>query len=211
MKKRNNAVRWIIFVVLIVMAIYSLNPSYKVFFSSEKNLIEKIRLKYDLRQINKKLEKGENLTKTESGLLENFGKDEEYQTISDEELAKLAEFDKYKEHSLALGLDLQGGMHLVLEIDYKEMLKTLAKKKDQQLDDILSEVDSRSGLNKDSYFTELQKVFEEKNIDLSTYYGKTGRDNEDIISGLDSTSKKGVEVTLEKLRNRINQFGISEP
>ena len=35
--------------------------------------------------------------------------------------------EELRRKSLRLGLDLQGGMHLVLEIDYNEMLKKMAK------------------------------------------------------------------------------------
>ncbi|PID26845.1 MAG: protein translocase subunit SecD [Candidatus Cloacimonadota bacterium] len=211
MKKRNNTVRWFIFLILLVLAVYSLLPSYKVYFSKEKNLIEKIKRKNELKLITKKKNKGEKLTKNEERVFADLKDNEDYKTISDEEIERLNNFNTEKEHSLSLGLDLQGGMHLVLEIDYKELMKNLSKKKDQELEAILNEVEEKTGLDKEIYFDQLLSAFQKKNIRLDTYFGKKGREDVDIINYLDSSATKGIDVTLEKLRNRINQFGISEP
>ncbi|MBN2788791.1 MAG: protein translocase subunit SecD [Candidatus Delongbacteria bacterium] len=211
MNEHNNIVRWVVFALLFSWALYSLVPTYKVYFSSEKDMIEKVKTKVDVDKIIQKKKQGEKLTVLENNLFENFGNDPEYLTLAEEEIEKIAEFDKLNQKSLALGLDLQGGMHLVLEIDYDKLLKNKAKVKDKQLDDILAIAKSKSGNNKSLYFNQVRSAFTSKNIPMNLYFGKSNDSDEKIIATLDSAAKKGVITTLEVLRNRIDQFGIAEP
>lgn len=211
MKERNNLIRWIIFAALFSWAIYSLIPTYQTYFSSEKEVIEKIKLKNDLIRALEKKEAGETITALESRLIDEFGENPEYLTLAQEEIEKLDLYEKNNLKSLKLGLDLQGGMHLVLEIDYDQLLKNKALKKDSQLEDILAAAKQRSRNDKDIYFQEIQRAFSEKNVPLSEYFGKPGDSDKKILASLDSTARRGIKTTLEVLRNRIDQFGISEP
>jgi SecD/SecF fusion protein len=211
MKEHNNIIRWIIFAILFSWAIYALIPTYRTYFSSEKGTVEKIRIKSDLSRALVKKEAGESLTGLESSLIETYGNNAEYLSLAPEEVEKLAEFEKQNLKSLALGLDLQGGMHLVLEIDYDQLLKNKALKKDKQLEDILAVAKTRAGNDKDAYLDEVKAAFSEKSVPLNNYYGRSGESDEKILASLDSAAKKGITTTLEVLRNRIDQFGIAEP
>ncbi|MBU4486269.1 MAG: protein translocase subunit SecD, partial [Candidatus Delongbacteria bacterium] len=211
MKERNNMVRWIIFAILFSWAIYSLIPTYQTYFSSEKAAIDKIKVKTELIKAIAKKDKGENITGPEKKLINDFGDKAEYLSISEDEILKLDQFEKQNLKSLSLGLDLQGGMHLVLEIDYDQLLKNKALKKDKQLEDILATAKSRSGNDKERYFEEIQNAFSEKNVSLNNYFGKSGDSDKIILASLDSAARKGIVTTLEVLRNRIDQFGIAEP
>ena len=211
MKERNNMIRWIIFAALLLWAIYALIPTYRTYFSSEKAVVEKIKTKNGLIKAVAKQDRGEKLTSIERKLVRNYKDKPEYLSLAEEEIEKLNEFEKENLKSLRLGLDLQGGMHLVLEIDYEQLLKNKATKKDKQLDDLLAEVKSVNGNNKETYFEDVLKVFDEKNVQLNNYFGRSGDSNEKIIDNLDSAARKGIVTTLEVLRNRIDQFGIAEP
>ena len=211
MNEHNNIVRWVIFALLFSWAAYSLIPTYKIYFSSEKDMIEKIKTKVEIDKIVTKKKQGEKLTVLESNLFEDFGNDPEYLSLAEEELEKIAEFEKLNLKSLALGLDLQGGMHLVLEIDYDQLLKNKAKIKDRQLEDVLAIAKSNTGNDKSIYLEQVRFAFTSKNIAMNTYFGKTDDSDDKIIASLDSAAKKGIVTTLEVLRNRIDQFGIAEP
>lgn len=211
MKEHNNIVRWIIFAILFSWAIYALIPTYQTYFSSEKKTVEKIKIKSDLSKALAKKETGETLTSLESNLIKTYGDNAEYLALADEEVEKLAAFEKQNLKSLALGLDLQGGMHLVLEIDYDQLLKNKSLKKDKQLEDILWAAKSKAGSDKERYLDEVKIAFSEKNVPLNTYFGKSGESDEKILASLDSAARKGITTTLEVLRNRIDQFGIAEP
>ncbi|MFA7123572.1 MAG: protein translocase subunit SecD [Candidatus Delongbacteria bacterium] len=211
MKERNNMIRWIIFAALLSWAVYALIPTYRTYFSSEKAVVEKIKIKNDLIKAVAKQERGEKLTAIERKLVRDYKDKPEYLSLAEEEIDKLNEFEKQNLKSLRLGLDLQGGMHLVLEIDYEQLLKNKAVKKDKQLDDLLAEVKSVNGNNKEAYFEDVQRIFKGKNVLLSNYFGRSGDSNKKIIDNLDSAARKGIVTTLEVLRNRIDQFGIAEP
>ncbi|MDA3886328.1 MAG: protein translocase subunit SecD [Candidatus Delongbacteria bacterium] len=211
MNEHNNIVRWVIFALLFSWAIYSLIPTYKIYFSSEKEMIEKIKTKVEVDKIVTKKKQGEKLTVLENSLFDEFGNDPEYLSLAEGELDKIAEFEKLNQKSLALGLDLQGGMHLVLEIDYDQLLKNKAKVKDKQLEDVLAAVKAKTGNDKTIYFKQVKSAFSNRNISMNSYFGKVGDTDDKIIASLDSAAKKGIITTLEVLRNRIDQFGIAEP
>ncbi|HAQ61434.1 TPA: protein translocase subunit SecD [Candidatus Delongbacteria bacterium] len=211
MKEHNNMIRWIIFAILFSWAIYALIPTYQTYFSSEKQTVEKIKIKSDLSKALAKQERGEDLTGLESNLIKTYGEKADYLSLAPEEIEKLAAFEKQNLKSLALGLDLQGGMHLVLEIDYDQLLKNKATKKDKQLEDILAAAKSRAGSDKEIYLAEVKTAFSEKNVPMNNYFGRSGESDEKILASLDSAAKKGITTTLEVLRNRIDQFGIAEP
>ncbi|MEJ2055512.1 MAG: hypothetical protein P8X42_16475, partial [Calditrichaceae bacterium] len=55
------------------------------------------------------------------------------------ELNDRNDFMKLKSKVINLGLDLQGGMHVLLEVDVKELLNKLAKNKTDKFYQILNE------------------------------------------------------------------------
>ncbi|MFO7809935.1 MAG: protein translocase subunit SecD [Candidatus Delongbacteria bacterium] len=211
MKERNNLIRWIIFAILLSLAIYSLIPTYQTYFSSERDIIEKIKLKSDLIKALDKMDTGEELTVLERNLIDELGDDPEYLSLDPEEISKLDRFEKNNLKSLKLGLDLQGGMHLVLEIDYEQLLKNKAKRKDSTLEDLLIKAKRRSENDKDIYFEEIRKAFSEEDISMNEYFGLENESDQKIIESLKEDAQTGISTTLEILRNRIDQFGIAEP
>lgn len=106
---------------------------------------------------------------------------------------------------VTLGLDLQGGMHLVLMADFEKIKnqhtfekETLLKKK--------AELESREKTDKNK--DEINKEIEE-----TDFYLKDITKNKFTGSGeLTETYKSEItSQALEMLRNRIDKFGVSEP
>ncbi len=48
-------------------------------------------------------------------------------------------------------------------------------------------------------------------IRLARYYMNRGHENKDIIKSLQKEAKESVTRALEVIRNRVDQFGVSEP
>ena len=46
---------------------------------------------------------------------------------------------------------------------------------------------------------------------MNRYFGRKGETNQDIIAELKDEAEDAINRTLEVLRNRIDQFGVSEP
>ncbi len=109
------------------------------------------------------------------------------------------------------GLDLQGGMYLVLEVDLVQMLEHSAKGKDDQYESLMAEVRrATKGTTKDA-FDALEESASSKGISLSRFWGEAGQTDADVISKLRETAGDAVDRSLEILRNRVDQFGVSEP
>ena len=130
---------------------------------------------------------------------------------------------------LKLGLDLQGGMHLVLKVDLKKAIENNLDLSVQDLKEALAEkkitvvrtasTDARKIIltlpNTGALETVKQtidKEFPDLAGDFQTVQGTFPR----IILSLkqdkiDFINNKAVDQSLEILRNRIDQFGVAEP
>lgn len=109
------------------------------------------------------------------------------------------------------GLDLQGGTYLVYEVDFPSFLTNIAKNPDAQLTHVLKEIDIEAKHQDLEFFDVLQPKFEAQNIPLNRYFGKKGDPEGKIISDLREESENAIDRSLQVLRNRIDQFGVSEP
>ncbi|MDZ4164808.1 MAG: protein translocase subunit SecD, partial [Smithellaceae bacterium] len=127
-----------------------------------------------------------------------------------------------------LGLDLQGGMHLVLEVDTQKALETTVERTAHDLKEILMEnkVRFRNIERKGDILTLelkdnpsrvlLEKILKEQYTDLSLSSSEV-RDGMEMVSltindrRRAELKKHAVDQSLETIRNRVDQFGISEP
>jgi SecD/SecF fusion protein len=112
---------------------------------------------------------------------------------------------------LKLGLDLQGGMRVVLEVDVLKMLEGTAKNRDDNFNSILAEVKKEAATSEVPLLDIFKRKFQEKGIRLSRYYGNIRDSDDDIISNLDKISTEAIDRGMEIIRNRVDQYGVSEP
>jgi SecD/SecF fusion protein len=121
------------------------------------------------------------------------------------------EIRENKMRRLKLGLDLQGGMRVVLEVNVLKLIEDLAKNKDDVFAQVIKDVREESRRTDVSPVLLLRKKFEEKQIRLSRYYGSLRDDNDKIYTYLEDESKKAIDRGMEIVRNRVDQYGVSEP
>ena len=112
---------------------------------------------------------------------------------------------------MKLGLDLQGGMRVVLEVDLIQLLEDLAKNKDENFQNIIKEVRSETSVNEISVIPIFAKKFQDREIRLSRYYGSIRDDDAKLVKMLENESEKAVDRGIEIVNNRVNQYGVSEP
>jgi preprotein translocase subunit SecD len=112
---------------------------------------------------------------------------------------------------IKLGLDLQGGMRVVLEVNVLKLIEDLAKNKDATFTDILNAVTEEAQRSEESPVLILRRHFEERQIRMSRYYGSLRDDNERIYGFLENESEKAIDRGMEIVRNRVDQYGVSEP
>lgn len=128
-----------------------------------------------------------------------------------------------------LGLDLQGGMHLVLEIDTEKALEAFMERTSNNLKESLMDTKVRfRNLEKAKEATisleltdtagksALENVLREQYPDLEIA-STTPREGGQLVN-LKIKDKRAIELkkltvehSLETIRNRVDQFGIAEP
>jgi len=137
-----------------------------------------------------------------------------FNTLSQKEREKLENKGKLasiQHRAIRLGLDLKGGMHLTLEVDFPYLVEQLAKNKDPQFETILNEVRKELNISTEDFLTILERKFKEHNVPLNKYWGQRGESDGKILSFLDKEGKKAITRSMQILTNRIDQFGVSEP
>jgi len=142
---------------------------------------------------------------------------------SEESNAILASLDKLQgEHretmgalrkkAIKRGLDLQGGMNLLLEVDLVQLLRNLSRQQDAKLDDLLAKInlvlndDPQADVN-----GVISSVFAAEGVKLSQYFGEAGESDATVLALITKQADDAINRSLEILRNRIDQFGVSEP
>lgn len=121
------------------------------------------------------------------------------------------EIQKIKQKRIKLGLDLQGGMYVALEVDLVKMLDNLAKNKDETFRQILAEVKRETVVSEEPVTSILLRKFQERGIRLSRYYGDIRQSDAEIIAELEKQAKDAIDRALEVIRNRVDKYGVAEP
>ncbi len=122
-----------------------------------------------------------------------------------------AQIREYRAKRIKLGLDLQGGMRVVLEVNVVKMLDDLAKNKDDVFTQVMNEVAQEVKTSEEDPVRILRAKFEARNIRLSRYYGSLRDDNDKVASYLADQATKAIDRAMEIVGNRVNQYGVSEP
>lgn len=118
-----------------------------------------------------------------------------------------------RDGAINLGLDLQGGMYVLLETDIPTLVEKIANKKTEELRDAIQEADQRSINNQTDFFEEFLTVANNRELRLFRNYNNlaTTRDNESVVQELKIQRDNAIASALEIIRNRIDEFGVSEP
>ena len=136
-------------------------------------------------------------------------------SLSEDEKTELgvSVIKELKEGAINLGLDLQGGMYVLLETDIPKLVEKLAAKSPIELQDAIQEADKRSINNQTDFFNEFLILANDRNLRLVRFYTNlaTRRDNESVIDELKIQRDNAISSALEIIRNRIDEFGVSEP
>jgi len=127
-------------------------------------------------------------------------------------------FDKYgtdliksRENRIKLGLDLQGGMYVIMEVDIAKLIQDLAKKTDDSFTQSLNETADATKNTDDDFIDVFQAKLQGRGISLKAYYGEIRDDDSKIKSDLKKEVDNAIDRAIEVVRNRIDQYGVSEP
>jgi SecD/SecF fusion protein len=132
-------------------------------------------------------------------------------------------YEEVKENELSLGLDLQGGMHVTLEISPVELIKGLAGgSKNKAFLAALAQAQERQQLQPHVSFTTLfyqayqAQCPEGKLSDIFATAANRSRINyestdKEIIRIIDQEIEKAIDRSFEIIRARIDRFGTTQP
>jgi preprotein translocase subunit SecD len=128
-----------------------------------------------------------------------------------------------------LGLDLQGGMHLALEVESEKAVESAIERMANDMKGLLrtqhlsyQNIDRTEGTkisiilegkeNIDGFDKILDKEFKELRIASRSYDNNLLKIKMDLPEKeIEKIKKLAIEQALETIRNRIDQFGVSEP
>jgi preprotein translocase subunit SecD len=128
-----------------------------------------------------------------------------------------------------LGLDLQGGMHLVLEVDTEKALESTVERISQEIREELKKERIRDvaidrvediklsiQIKKEDNIDKVKELLDADFRDLRELSNRTVNGVQTIVMDVpdadrEQIEKLAVDQALETIRNRIDQFGVSEP
>ena len=141
---------------------------------------------------------------------------EELATYEQENLTKIR---NAQEKALKLGLDLQGGMHVTLEVRVEAMISELATDVDDLFTEVLAVASQQASETDNPIIDLFVTEFESRDASarLSRYFrneeaGITRRSsNADVAAYLRLESDEAVDRAISIIRDRVDRYGVTEP
>jgi SecD/SecF fusion protein len=131
-------------------------------------------------------------------------------------------YKQIKESELNLGLDLQGGMHVVLEISPADIIRGLSdNNQDPAFIAALQKANELEKKSTDSYSSLFYQAYKEANPNakLAPLFASTANKervkitdaDDQVLKFLDEEIENAIERSFTILKTRIDQFGTSQP
>ena len=133
-------------------------------------------------------------------------------------------YKNVKEKELNLGLDLKGGMNIVLQLDLAELVRSCAREKTtEEFNRAMALAAERADQTHEDFITLFAAAWDEVapgkrlsfDIDLDKLSGdvknKSKATNEEIISLLKEEAKSAIDNSYQVVERRVNQFGVAQP
>ncbi|HZV13237.1 MAG TPA: protein translocase subunit SecD, partial [Candidatus Kapabacteria bacterium] len=128
------------------------------------------------------------------------------------------DFIAYKKKRLNLGLDLRGGIYVTMEVDVVRLLDVTAQNKDAVLQEVIDSTRSIAKISDENVIDIFKREFDQiarpkgKSLTQYYYFGDI-RDADDnkILDELKTNLDGAVERAKEIVRNRVDQYGLTEP
>lgn len=136
-----------------------------------------------------------------------------YQLLSDTEKNNLSkdEVEYFGRNTIKQGLDLKGGIYIVLEVDLPQLVSNLAKNKDKKFDIFLNDLKDGYTNNSVDFFELFDSKATNQDLKLPRYFITYGKTKNQIIEQLQFEANDSINRIIEIIQNRVDQFGVSEP
>ncbi len=130
-------------------------------------------------------------------------------------------YQECKERELNLGLDLRGGMNVMLEIEVKGVVEALAgdNKKDSVFVASLAAADEATKKGEGDYIEIMAENYKSKSNGkklVNIFFGpdskfKPGMSDEEVVEILQADADAAIETSFNIIRSRIDRFGVTQP
>lgn len=134
------------------------------------------------------------------------------------------DYNTAKEKELNKGLDLKGGINVILQISVKDILAGLANNtKDPAFNQALAAADQRQTEEQETYLESFYESFEalpgeNKLASPDIFFNKNleddldaSMDNDEVKKVIDRKIDESITSAVEVLRKRIDKFGVTQP
>jgi len=131
-------------------------------------------------------------------------------------------FKEVKELQLGLGLDLQGGMNVTLEVSVVDLVKSLSNfSKDSTFNAAIKLAVEKQKKGQDDFVTAFGKAFEElspsgklaaifNTLELKDQV-KYNSTNKEVLDVLKKETQVAIDNSFNIIRTRIDRFGVAQP
>ena len=202
---------WFFTIALIIISLWELSYTWAVrsYESTVKEQAEKIVKK---QAANLSPEERESLVKAK---IERI-----LDSTRDKDIYLGTTYQKCKENELNLGLDLQGGMSVTMDVSLEGMIKSLSNNpKDQQLQNALRTATAKKSSSDADYITLFSDAYIQQNGagKLSSVFAGPGKDvkiddkDDAVITKIRTIAKGAINQTYKILVKRIDKFGVAQP
>jgi SecD/SecF fusion protein len=131
-------------------------------------------------------------------------------------------FKECQKRELNLGLDLKGGMNVILEVSVEDILKALSNfNPDKTFNTALARAKEMQKASQSDYLTLFAKAFQEvdPNAKLASIFGTVelkekinfNSSNDEVIKVLEGEVDGAITNAFNILRTRIDRFGVVQP
>ncbi len=200
--------------------LFGLVSLYQLSFTFTANSIEK---EAEEIAINKISESEENYRALRSQEEANYLQEKGTDTVYNIGIAKFT-YNEVKQKAMNLGLDLKGGINVILQVSVKDILKGLANNTNDPV--FNKALDDASELQKNSQNTYLEDFFiafdkikgDTKLASPDIFYTREldgeidgSMSDEDVKSIIETKIDESIVSAFEVLRKRIDEFGVTSP
>ena len=202
--------------IVALVTIFSLICIYQLYWTFNQFNLEKTVKGLETKKVEYDLQKSD----------PNFERTEQWNTDYDNLLKRVSGKKKQlrtaRRNSFSLGLDLQGGMFVTLEVGVDDLVRKLATTKDDKFEQaiqkaIVAKETSQSSFV-DLFYAEVKELHKNDNtfkfanyfIDKELDIGYDTSDDK-VKEKLNAEAKSAINRTFKIIRTRIDQFGVSSP
>lgn len=126
-----------------------------------------------------------------------------------------------KAEELALGLDLQGGMNVTLEVSLNDLVRSMSNNpRDAALNRAINDANLAKANSDANFITLFGQKFEQQNpgVKLAYLFTKPSEKeitlnstNEEVLKKLNTEAKAAIKRTHHVIQTRIDKFGVANP